>query len=246
MLIEYKNVNVDQIYQQVLHDVNLTIDAGELVYVTGKVGSGKSSLIKTLYAELPIYEGEAVVMDYDLRKIKSKHIPDLRRKIGVIFQDFQLLIDRTVEENLRFVLKATGWRNKTEMDRRIQQVLNLVGMDEKGDKYPNELSGGEQQRIAIARAILNNPQLILADEPTANLDEETSEQIIELLLDIRKTGSTIIIITHNMELLRMYPGREIQCVDQQVVEVQSNTVVSDSTSGMSSTIGMPNYSFSIG
>ncbi len=218
MLIEYRNVNVDQIYQQVLHDVNLSIDEGEFVYITGKVGSGKSSLIKTLYAELPINEGEAIVMDYDLRTIKAKHIPDLRRKIGVIFQDFQLLIDRTVEENLRFVLKATGWRNKEEIDHRIQQVLNLVGMEEKGKKYPNELSGGEQQRIAIARAILNNPKLILADEPTANLDEETGRQIIELLLDVRKTGSTIIIITHNMDLLRQYPGRVLQCVDQKVVE----------------------------
>ncbi len=219
MLIEYKNVNVDQIYQQVLHDVNLSIDEGEFVYITGKVGSGKSSLIKTLYAELPINEGEATVMDYDLRTIKSKNIPDLRRKIGVIFQDFQLLIDRTVEENLRFVLKATGWRNKEEIDHRIHQVLNLVGMGEKGQKYPNELSGGEQQRIAIARAILNNPKLILADEPTANLDEETGRQIIELLLDVRKTGSTIIIITHNMDLLRQYPGRVFQCVDQKVVEI---------------------------
>ncbi len=222
MLIEYKNVNVDQIYQQVLHDVNLSIDEGEFVYITGKVGSGKSSLIKTLYAELPINEGEAIVMDYDLRTIKSKHIPDLRRKIGVIFQDFQLLIDRTVEENLRFVLKATGWRNKEEIDHRIHQVLNLVGMGEKGEKYPNELSGGEQQRIAIARAILNNPKLILADEPTANLDEETGRQIIELLLDVRKTGSTIIIITHNMDLLRLYPGRVFQCVDQKVVENTSS------------------------
>ncbi len=218
MLIEYRNVNVDQIYQQVLHDVNLSIDEGEFIYITGKVGSGKSSLIKTLYAELPINEGEATVMDYDLRTIKSKHIPDLRRKIGVIFQDFQLLIDRTVEENLRFVLKATGWRNKEEIDHRIHQVLDLVGMEEKGEKYPNELSGGEQQRIAIARAILNNPKLILADEPTANLDEETGRQIIELLLDVRKTGSTIIIITHNMDLLRQYPGRVLQCVDQKVVE----------------------------
>ncbi len=239
MLIEYRNVNVDQIYQQVLQDVNLTIDEGEFVYITGKVGSGKSSLIKTFYAELPVNEGEAMVMDYDLQKIKSKHIPDLRRKIGVIFQDFQLLIDRTVEENLRFVLKATGWRNKIEMDRRIQQVLDLVGMGEKGQKYPNELSGGEQQRIAIARAILNNPKLILADEPTANLDEDTGRQIIELLRDIRKTGSTIIIITHNMDLLRLYPGRVFQCVDKQVIEVEQ------SKGEVSTTLGTTNYSFSV-
>ncbi len=220
MLIEYRNVKIEQMEQTILEDVNLSIDEGEFVYITGKVGSGKSTLLKTLYAELPISEGDATVLDYDLRSIRSKHIPDLRRKIGIIFQDFQLLIDRTVDENLRFVLKATGWRDKEDIEKRISQVLELVGMSDKGNKMPNELSGGEQQRIAIARAILNSPQLILADEPTANLDEETGKQITELLLDIRKTGSTIIIITHNMELLRQYPGRVLQCVDQQVVELE--------------------------
>ena len=161
VLIEYKNVNINQMSQQVLRNVTLNIDKGEFIYITGKVGSGKSSLIKTLYGELAIEEGEAYVMEYDMLKIKPKHIPQLRRKIGIIFQDFQLLTDRCVEDNLRFVLKATGWTDKNEVDNRIREVLELVGMETKGYKFPHELSGGEQQRIAIARAILNSPELIL-------------------------------------------------------------------------------------
>lgn len=219
MLIDYRNVNIDQMSQQVLRNVNFSIDEGEFVYITGKVGSGKSSLIKTLYAELEIEEGEAYVMGYDMCKMKSKHIPELRRKIGIIFQDFQLLIDRCVEDNLRFVLKATGWKDKMDIDNRIQEVLDLVGMGTKGYKFPYELSGGEQQRIAIARAILNSPKLILADEPTANLDEETGKQITELLQSICKKGSTVIVITHNMELLRQFPGRTFQCKDHNLIEL---------------------------
>lgn len=206
--------------QQVLRDVSISIDKGEFVYITGKVGSGKSSFIKTLYGELDIESGEAHVMEHDMCRIKAKHIPQLRRKIGIIFQDFQLLTDRSVEENLRFVLKATGWKKDVEISNRINEVLDLVGMGTKGYKYPNELSGGEQQRIAIARAILNSPELILADEPTANLDEETGRQIAELLVEICKKGAAVIVITHNMDLLKLYPGRTLKCIDHQLVEVQ--------------------------
>ena len=223
MLIEYKNVNINQMSQQVLRNVTLSIDNGEFIYITGKVGSGKSSFIKTLYGELAIEEGEAHVMEYDMLKIKQKHIPDLRRKIGIIFQDFQLLTDRCVEDNLKFVLKATGWKKEHEIKNRIREVLELVGMDTKGYKFPYELSGGEQQRIAIARAILNSPELILADEPTANLDEDTGKLITELLLEICKKGTTVIIITHNMELLRQYPGRTFQCKEHQLIEIGSPT-----------------------
>ena len=179
-LIDYKDVNVYQESQLVLQDVNVQIGEGEFVYLTGKVGTGKSSFLKTLYGEIPVKEGEARVMDYDMNGLKRRHLPDLRKKLGIIFQDFQLLTDRTVDANLRFVLKATGWKNKVDINQRISDVLELVGMATKGYKMPSELSGGEQQRIVIARAILNSPKLILADEPTGNLDAETSRQIVEL------------------------------------------------------------------
>ena len=222
MLIEYKHVDVYQEVQEVLTDVTFTIDEGEFVYIIGKVGSGKSSLIKTLYGELPIHSGEATVMEYDMSTLKRKHLPDLRRKLGVIFQDFQLLTDRTVDANLRFVLKATGWKNKEEINNRIAEVLELVGMSTKGYKLPSELSGGEQQRIAIARSILNYPKLILADEPTGNLDTDTSKQITELLLKIvKEQGATVVMITHNLNLLDMYPGRVFECKDKALVEVSN-------------------------
>lgn len=222
MLIEYKHVDVYQEVQEVLTDVTFSIDEGEFVYVIGKVGSGKSSLIKTLYGELPIHSGEATVMEYDMTTLKRKHLPDLRRKLGVIFQDFQLLTDRTVDANLRFVLKATGWKNKEEINNRIKEVLELVGMSTKGYKLPSELSGGEQQRIAIARSILNYPKLILADEPTGNLDADTSKQITELLLRIvKEQGATVVMITHNLNLLDMYPGRVFECKDKALVEVNN-------------------------
>lgn len=208
----------------VLHDVNLNINKGEFVYITGKVGSGKSSLVKTLYAELPIAEGEANVMGYDLTTLKAKHTPELRRKLGIIFQDFQLLTDRSIDANLRFVLKATGWKNEFDIDRRIKEVLELVGMETKGYKMPNELSGGEQQRIAIARAILNNPELILADEPTGNLDNETSCQITELLHSICKNGSTVIMITHNLNLIEKYPGRLLLCSNGNIISGMNNVI----------------------
>lgn len=222
MLIEYKHVDIYQEVQEVLADVTFSIDEGEFVYIIGKVGSGKSSLIKTLYGELPIHSGEATVMDYDMSSLKRKHLPELRRKLGVIFQDFQLLTDRSVDANLRFVLKATGWKNKEDIDNRIAEVLELVGMSTKGYKLPSELSGGEQQRIAIARSILNYPKLILADEPTGNLDADTSKQITELLLRIvKEQGATVVMITHNLHLLDMYPGRVFECKNKALVEVSN-------------------------
>lgn len=215
-LIQYRNVNVCQEAQLVLKDVNLDVDEGEFIYITGKVGTGKSSLIKTIYGELPVKEGKANVMDYDMTTLKRSHLPELRKKLGIIFQDFQLLTDRSVDANLRFVLKATGWKNKVEINQRISDVLDLVGMATKGYKMPSELSGGEQQRIVIARAILNKPKLILADEPTGNLDYETGRQITELLQRISKAGSTVIIITHNMHLIEEYPGRQLICEDHKL------------------------------
>ena len=218
MQIEYKNVNVFQEEQEVLTDVNLSINKGEFVYLIGKVGSGKSSMLMTMYAELPVTEGEARVLEFELHKLRRKHLPQLRRKVGIIFQDFKLLTDRTVERNLYFVLKATGWKNKVEIKQRIEDVLKLVGMETKGYKYPNELSGGEQQRIAIARAMLNNPELILADEPTGNLDTETSRNITELLHKVCEQGATVVMVTHNLHLLDMFPGRIFECKDKHLTE----------------------------
>lgn len=209
-LINYKNINIYQEDQLILKDVNLEINEGEFVYITGKVGTGKSSLIKTFYGELPIMEGgKAEVLEYDMVKLRRKHLPELRRKLGVIFQDFQLLTDRTVEDNLKFVLKATGWKKK-DIDQRITDVLTLVGMNDFRHNMPNQLSGGEQQRIAIARAILNRPKLILADEPTGNLDPETSAFITSLLHKICDAGSAVVMITHNVQLIDSHPGRVIR------------------------------------
>lgn len=223
MLIEYKNVEVYQETQEVLRDVTFSVDEGEFVYIIGKVGSGKSSLLKTLYGELPIHGGEARVMDYDMCGLRRKYLPELRRKLGIIFQDFQLLTDRTVDANLRFVLRATGWKDKVKIDERIKEVLTLVGMETKGYKLPSELSGGEQQRIAIARAILNNPKLILADEPTGNLDAETSRLITELLRKVvEEQGVTVVMITHNLRLVERYPGRVFECKDKAFVEINGS------------------------
>lgn len=218
-LIQYKNVHVYQEAQHVLKNVNLEVDEGEFIYITGKVGTGKSTLLKSLYGELPVKEGEAKVLDFDLTELKHSHLPELRKKLGIIFQDFKLLTDRSVDANLRFVLKATGWKDKNLIDQRISDVLELVGMSTKGYKMPSELSGGEQQRIVIARAILNKPKLILADEPTGNLDYETGKRITELLQRISKSGSTVIFITHNMHLMEEYPGRQFVCKDHMLTEV---------------------------
>ncbi len=218
-LIDYRNVSIYQKEQCILEEVDFHLDAGEFVYLVGKVGSGKTTLFKTFYAELDIQDGEASVLSYDMRHIKRKHIPALRRKLGIVFQDFQLLTDRTVTDNLEFVLQATGWKNKLARLERIAEVLEMVGMSTKGYKFPHELSGGEQQRIVIARALLNNPSIILADEPTGNLDAETGHHIVELLRDISTRGTAVVMTTHNMQLLEEYPGIVYRCVNHRLEEV---------------------------
>ena len=218
-LIRYKNVNINQQELGVLEDVNLELNKGEFVSLIGKVGSGKTSLLKTIYGELDIQSGDAEVLGYNMSNIKRKHIPQLRRRLGIVFQDFQLLTDRNVHSNLSFVLRATGWSNKIAIKERIDEVLDQVGMTGKGYKMPNELSGGEQQRIVIARAILNRPEIILADEPTGNLDSETGRQIVELLKSICASGSAIMMTTHNLHLLSEYPGIVYRFENHQIKEV---------------------------
>ena len=217
-VIEYRDVEILRQELTVLKNVNLSVEEGEFVYLIGKGGSGKSSLIKTMYAEIPIESGEAKVFDYDLAEIRRRDVPMLRRKIGVVLQDFQLLTDRSVADNLLFVLKATGWKDKEEMQERIDEVLKQVGMENKSYKMPHELSGGEQQRVVIARSILNKPKLILADEPTGNLDPETGHQIVLLLRGIAEKGTAVIMATHNLNLVEEFPGRVIKCEDKKVVE----------------------------
>ena len=211
-IISLKNIPVYQKNVLVLSDVSLQINKGEFVYLIGKTGSGKSSLLKILYADLPVLEGEAEVAGFNLSKLKRKEIPFLRRKLGVVFQDFQLLTDRTINENLLFVMKATGWKDKEVMKDRLDDVLVKVGLVSKGDKMPNQLSGGEQQRIAIARALINNPDLILADEPTGNLDPETSSGIIRLLKEISDSGRAVLMATHNYALFEQFSGRSVDTV----------------------------------
>lgn len=218
-LIDYQGVSIDRQELTVLEDIHLRVNASEFIYLIGKVGSGKSSLMKTMYAEIPVRQGEANVLEYNLRKIKKREIPYLRRKIGIVFQDFQLLTDRSVYDNLLFVLKATGWKRKEEMDDCIESVLTQVGMENKGYKMPHQLSGGEQQRVVIARALLNSPELILADEPTGNLDPETGAHIVSLLHRISSTGTTVIMATHNIALTQEFPGRIICIENQQVKEI---------------------------
>ena len=227
-LIRYKDVEIHQQELCVLNDVNLELHKGEFVYLIGKVGSGKTSLLKTFYGELDVAAGDAEVLGYDMLHIKRKHIPQLRRKLGIVFQDFQLLTDRTVYDNLEFVLRATGWKNKGEIKDRISEVLQLVGMSNKGYKYPNELSGGEQQRIVIARAVLNSPEVIRADEPTGNLDVETGFAITQLLHSISEAGSLVIMTTHNMQLLWEYPGRVYRCADHLITDVTEQYSVASS------------------
>ena len=218
-IIDYKNVEVLRKELLVLKNVNFQLEEGQFVYLIGRVGSGKSSLMKTMYAEVPIEMGEARIFDYDLSAIRRKDVPMLRRQIGVVFQDFQLLSDRSVYDNLLFVLKATGWKNKTDIDERINEVLSEVGMEHKSYKMPHELSGGEQQRIAIARALLNRPKLILADEPTGNLDQETGHQIMSLLHRICAEGTAVIMATHNIQLTEDFPARVVKCEDKNVIEL---------------------------
>ena len=220
ILLQLANIEIRREENRVLHEASFTLRSGEFVYVIGKVGSGKSSLLKSLYCEIPIQAGEAQLLKYDLRKIKRKHIPFLRRKLGIVFQDFQLLTDRSVSKNLEFVLKATGWKKQAEIRARIEEVLRQVGMPDKGYKMPHELSGGEQQRIAIARALLNHPRLILADEPTGNLDPETSGQIVQLLHDICQQGTAVIMTTHNYTLVHNYPARIVKCENAGLSDVR--------------------------
>jgi len=220
MIVDYKGVEICREEHIILTDVNLEIGKNEFLYIIGKVGSGKSTLLKTLYAEMPVKDGEARIFEYDLKQINRTQIPFLRRKLGIVFQDFQLLTDRSIEENLFFVLKATGWKNKKEMERRIAEVLNVVGMLNKGYKYPHELSGGEQQRIVIARALLNSPELILADEPTGNLDPETGSKIVQLLHDISENGTSVIMTTHNYQLVQNFPGKVKKCEGRRLVDCE--------------------------
>lgn len=208
-LINYKGVEIRQADQIVLHDVNLQVQSGEMIYLLGKVGSGKSSLMKTIYGALPVTSGEAQVLEYDLTKIRRRKLPYLRRRLGIIFQDYKLLTDRSVEENLLFVLRATGWKDKTLMKNHVREVLEQVGMETKAYKKPYELSGGEQQRVVIARALLNSPEMILADEPTGNLDAETGREIMDLLYSISQAGITVLMSTHNPHWPESYPGRKL-------------------------------------
>ena len=225
-LIQYKNVEIHQQELCVLSGVNLELHKGEFVYLIGKVGSGKTSLLKTLYGELDVIDGDAEVLGYNMRSIKRKHIPQLRRKLGIVFQDFQLLTDRTVYNNLEFVLRATGWKNKQEIKERIEEVLDLVGMSNKGYKIPNELSGGEQQRIVIARAVLNSPAIILADEPTGNLDSVTSHDVLGLLkMAAKQFSQTLILITHD---------RDIAQLADRIVHIEDGKIVGDTGKGSDS------------
>ena len=218
-VLQLKNASIYQGDSMVLADVNFEMNKGDFVYLIGKTGSGKSSFMKTLYGDLELTEGEGHVVDYNLRTMKEKDIPFLRRKLGIVFQDFKLLPDRTINSNLEFVLKATGWKDKTKIKDRIESVLDKVDMKTKGFKFPHELSGGEQQRIAIARALLNDPELILADEPTGNLDPQTSIEVMEVLRDINNNGNTILMATHDYALLLKYPSKTLKCDENKVFEV---------------------------
>jgi cell division transport system ATP-binding protein len=220
VIIELTDCTIWQQDHLVLSNVNLSVGKGEFLYLVGRVGSGKSSLIKTLNAQIPLKAGTGLIAGYDLSKLKKREIPYLRRKIGIVFQDFQLLIDRSVNENLEFVLKATGWKNKKDIETRIGEVLEKVGLGLKGYKMPHQLSGGEQQRVVIGRALLNDPDIILADEPTGNLDPETSEGIIRLLQDISKTGRAVVVATHNYTLLKKFSARTIKCENGKLLEVK--------------------------
>ena len=223
MLVDYKNIDIFQGEKHILHVDNFNVEEGEFVYIIGKVGSGKSSLLKTIYCEVDVNDDAECsnVLQWDVKTIKKKDIPKLRREMGIVFQDFQLLHDRTVYNNLAFVLRATGWKDKKAIAERIDEVLQEVGLEEKKNNMPFELSGGEQQRIVIARAMLNKPKIIIADEPTGNLDQETADYIVSLLKDISKSGTAVIMSTHNLPMLDKYPGVVYKCEDNTMTEVTS-------------------------
>lgn len=223
-ILSLKNVIISQEDKTILSNVNLEVNRGEFIYIIGKTGTGKSSLMKTLYADLPLKEGEGQIVDFNLVGLKDNDIPYLRRKIGIVFQDFKLLPDRSIKENMIFVLKATGWTVKEEMDQKIDEVLDKVGMKQYVNKMPHQISGGEQQRVAIARALLNDPELILADEPTGNLDPQTSTEVLEVLRKINDNGKTIIMATHDYALLMKYPAKTLKCEDSKIFEVVQRTV----------------------
>ncbi len=224
-VIQFENASIFQDDHLVLSGVNITLNRGEFVYLIGRVGSGKSSLIKTINAELPLKTGSAKVVGFALEAMTSRQIPLLRRKLGIVFQDFQLLIDRSVYDNLYFVLHATGWNDREEADKRIIQVLEKVNLENKGFKMPHQLSGGEQQRVVIARALLNNPEVILADEPTGNLDPETSEAIMVLLGEISESGCAVLMATHNYPLLKKFPARTLKCDDGKIIQIEDNAEI---------------------
>lgn len=222
MLVDYQKVNICQGGELILKDVEFSVDTDQFIYIIGKVGSGKSSLLKTMYCELDIPKQEtqkAEVLGRDLLTLKRRDIPALRKEMGIIFQDFQLLHDRSVFKNLQFILHSTGWKSNKDINNRIEQVLSDVGMSDKKDKYPHELSGGEQQRIAIARAVLNTPKIIIADEPTGNLDPETANNIVELLRKITESGTSVIMSTHNISMLKKYPGIIYKCEDDSLTNI---------------------------
>ena len=228
-VIQFENASIFQDDHLVLSDVNFTLAKGEFVYLIGRVGSGKSSLIKTINAELPLKTGTSYAVGFSLENLKVKQVPFLRRKLGIVFQDFQLLTDRSVYDNLHFVLHATGWKDKAAIDTRINQVLEKVNLENKGFKMPHQLSGGEQQRVVIARALLNDPEVILADEPTGNLDPETSESIMMLLREISESGCAVLMATHNYTLLKKFPSRTLKCDDGKLVEIEESTEIDFST-----------------
>lgn len=225
-IISFRSADIVNGESTVIYDLNMDIFSGDFVYIVGKVGTGKTSIIRTMIAENPLHKGSGEVCGYNLATIKDKDIPFLRRRMGVVFQDFQLLMDRTVEENLLFVLRATGWKSEDDMHKRISHVLNAVGMERKAHKMPHQLSGGEQQRIAIARSLLNDPKVIIADEPTGNLDNETADGIMQLLAGInREKGTTIVMVTHNRQIFEKYPGRVMVCREETCTEQISGEVI---------------------
>ena len=223
-VLSLKNVNIYQEGKIILSDVNLEVNHGEFIYIIGKTGSGKSSLLKTLYADLPLLEGEGKIVEFDLATLREDDIPFLRRKFGIVFQDFKLLPDRSVKDNMLFVLKATGWTDITEMDAKINEVLDKVSMKDFANKMPHQLSGGEQQRVAIARALLNDPELILADEPTGNLDPQTSAEVLAVLKKINENGKTVIMATHDYAVIMKFPSKTLKCEDNTIFEVVQKTV----------------------